>query len=76
MEQETPKKRSSPVHLLVIECSSNLNWYEIFEATTFQGQKVVVEQAEWDDVRFPLSNIRSKIAASSFTATVTVLSQP
>lgn len=54
MEQSDaqPKKiNTTPINLLVVECQSNLNWYEIFQDATLQGQKIVVEQAEWDDIR-------------------------
>jgi len=36
--------------VLVVECQGNLNWYDIFEGATFDGQSVKIEQAEWDDI--------------------------
>lgn len=39
--------------VLVVECSSQLNWYEIFKGAVLPwGEEVVVEQAEWNDIRF------------------------
>src|SRR4051794_33036287 len=37
---------------LVIECQSQLNWYEIFgdNCTLSDGSKIHVEQAVWDDI--------------------------
>ena len=44
-------KRSSPIQILVVECTSQLNWYKTFEGATFQGQPVAVEQADWNDIK-------------------------
>jgi Synapsin, N-terminal domain len=38
-------------HILVIECTPQLNWYEIFEGARHHGiEAVSVEQAVWQDV--------------------------
>jgi len=38
--------------LLVVECSTQLNWYEIFKGYTVLpwGEEMLVEQAEWNDI--------------------------
>ncbi len=69
MEEKPKVTRSSPIHLLVVECSSNLNWYEIFQEATFQGQEVMVEQAEWDDIRYNLIHNNSIRSVSLCTET-------
>jgi len=37
--------------LLVIECSTQLDWYEVFKGVALPwGEELVVEQAEWNDI--------------------------
>ena len=36
--------------LLVIECSGNLNWYQVFRGAIVSGYDILIEQAEWDDI--------------------------
>lgn len=38
------------LNLLVIECSASHNWYEVFQGATVNGVRVVVEQAELQDM--------------------------
>jgi len=45
--KETKKK---PLTLLVVECSTHLNWYKTFEGATILGHPVIVQQAEWQDI--------------------------
>jgi len=40
-----------PKILLVVECQSQLNWYEIFQnATLLDGTPIEIEQATWDEM--------------------------
>ncbi len=55
MEQPAEAKPNpfpNGINLLVVECTSQLNWYEIFQGATFRGKSINVEQAEWDDIRY------------------------
>jgi hypothetical protein len=47
---ETSQTSKSPINLLVIECQRFLNWYKIFEGAELNGRKIVVEQAEYEDI--------------------------
>jgi len=51
-EATSSKSLTKTFNLLVIECQSMLNWYEIFDEapTLSDGSKIHVEQAEWDDI--------------------------
>jgi len=54
METTSPTVPKNPfnegIQLLVVECTSMLNWYKIFEGATWRGKPIRVEQAEWDDI--------------------------
>lgn len=47
--------------VLVIECQGHLNWYDIFQGATHDGEPIVIEQAEWDDISYVLFDIISNI---------------
>jgi len=53
--------------LLVVECTTSFNWYEVFAGATVNGYKIKVEQAEWDDL-----SIISYDSAAPGTVQVTI----
>lgn len=36
--------------LLIVECTETFNWYKRFEGAEINGEKVVIEQASWQDI--------------------------
>ena len=52
-KKKQPKKFKNMVkYVLILECTTRYNWYEIFEnATLLSGEKIVVEQATWQEVQ-------------------------